>query len=406
MIETKVVLRTPVPLNLAAELERRIFFVSAHIASFELVKNGAVVDAVRLFSETMPDQAGLAAKLNSLVESDVTGQPELPSTVVWKSADHTVTGRDVYASLLTAGLVSECGQGQVALAEPLVSLMDGMDRSIRRIVVEGFGATEYRYPTLIPTAVLDSASYPASFPQFLMVATRLHEDLDVYRDFQSAYVKSGKVDKTFLDRCTDVDYCLPPTMCYHTFGQYRGRVLEPDRVHVVTSRGKSFRHESRYATTLERLWDFTIRETVFFGDRTGVLDAREKLMTSVFALMDEWQLEGFCTVASDPFFIGADPGAKAWSQRMLELKYELRLGMGPDKDVAVGSFNFHDDFFGKSFDIGLAGAGSVVSGCAGFGLERLVYALLCQHGPSFDDWPRSVRELCADVPGRRPSHPR
>ncbi|MDG4830677.1 hypothetical protein O7627_15390 [Solwaraspora sp. WMMD1047] len=405
MIETEVVLRTPVPRARVAELERRMFYVSAQIESFRLVVDDGTVRAVRLFSTAALDRQALAAKLDSLVENDLGSQPEQPTKVVWRSANLRTT-HEVYAPLLAAGVISEAGEGQIAVGEPLISLLAALDRRLRDLVVETFGATEYRYPTLIPTRVLDTAGYPGAFPQYLMLVTRLHEDLDVYRDFQRSYDASGRLDGEALRQCSNVDYCLPPTMCYHTFAQYRGRVLPADGVQVVTSRGKSFRYESRYATTLERLWDFTIRETVFFGGRGAVLDARERLMELVFALVDELGLDGHCEVASDPFFMGADRAARAWSQRQLELKYELRLRLGPERDVAVGSFNFHGDFFGRGFDITRPDGVPQVSGCAGFGLERLVYALLCQHGPDPENWPAALRdshraELAGDQAGVR-----
>jgi hypothetical protein len=394
MIETTVVLRTPVAEAQAAELERRILFVSPLISSFRLVLRDGAVHAVRLFSTTEPDRAALSAKLNSLVETDLVAQPELPVTVVWESTHSAAAHVDVYPSLLATGLVSECGEGQVAFAEPLISLLNGLDRRIRDIVVEEFDATEYRYPTLIRTDVLDVAGYPAAFPQFLMLVTRLHEDLDVYREFQKAHEAAGTVDPAVLNHCLNVDYALPPTMCFHTFAQYRGRMLPRAGLHVVTSSGKSFRHEGRYATTLERLWDFTIRETVFFGGRNEVLDAREHLMRTIFTLLEEWGLDGYCQAASDPFFVGVDPATRAWSQRLLGLKYELRLRLEPGRDLAVGSFNFHDDFFGRNFDIRRSEVGPVISGCAGFGLERLVYALLSRHGADPNGWPPAVRDIC------------
>jgi len=394
MIETTVVLRTPIAEAQVAEFERRILFVSPDISAFRLVRRDGTVHAVRLLSTTEPDRAALADKLNSLVETDLVPQPELPVKVVWESTRSVDTLVEVYPALLAAGLVSECGEGQLAFAEPLISLLAGLDRRIRGIVVEEFGATEYRYPTLIRTDVLDTAGYPAAFPQFLMLVTRLHEDLDVYREFQRTSEATGTRDPAVLRHCRNLDYCLPPTMCFHTFAQYRGRVLPGVGPHVVTSAGKSFRHEGRYATTLERLWDFTIRETVFFGGRNEVLDAREKLMGKIFALVEEWGLDGYCQAASDPFFVGVDPATKAWSQRLLGLKYELRLRLGSGRDLAVGSFNFHDDFFGRNFDITRTGAGPVISGCAGFGLERLVYALLCRHGADPAGWPAEIRDLC------------
>lgn len=395
LIETEISFGTPVPAAQAEELARRVLFVDPEIQSFQLVTGEGTVSGVKLYTAAPADSAGLAAKFRSLVESDLAPQPSQPAKVVWRSPHTAASARDVFAEMAAAGVVSVCGQGQVAVGEPLISLLEGLDRRIRTLLAETFGAVEYRYPTLLPAWVLDATGYAAAFPQFLMFVTRLHADLDEYRRFHDSYRAAGGLAPELLQHCGDVDYCLPPTMCFHTFGQYRGRRLDPGPLHTVTSRGKSFRHESGYARTLERLWDFTIREVVFLGERQQVLDAREQLMLLIYNLVDELGLDGRCEVANDPFFAGADPAEKAWSQRQLELKYELRLGWAPGQDLAVGSFNFHDDFFGRSFDISRGDAGPVSSACAGFGLERLGYAVVCQHGLDPRDWPAPVRELSA-----------
>jgi hypothetical protein len=96
-------------------------------------------------------------------------------------------------------------------------------------------------------------------------------------------------------------------------------------------------------------------------------------------------LTGRCEVANDAFFL-KDSADHAWSQRFLELKYELRLDVDAETTIAVGSFNFHERFFADSFRIG-SGADHVHTACVGFGLERLTYAFLCRHGLDPARWP-------------------
>jgi seryl-tRNA synthetase len=201
------------------------------------------------------------------------------------------------------------------------------------------------------------------------------------------------VARTLREDCRTFDYCLPPTMCFHTYHQLAERPL-PAPSMVVTSRGKSFRFESRYRRSMERLWDFTIREVVFLGSRESVLAGRRRLMELTFALVEALGLGGRCEVANDPFFVDGDSAGRAWSQRMLELKYELRLPFAPGRDLAAGSFNFHERFFGESFAIAAAAgeAAPVHTACAGFGLERFAYAFLCQHGLDPGGWPDDVRQ--------------
>ncbi|MGZ2361452.1 hypothetical protein LRE75_33040 [Streptomyces sp. 372A] len=389
-VRVPVGLTAPVPEALAPEIERRLLFVSPEITEYDLIVTDGEVHGVSLTVDTPVPNDVLTQKVNHMVDTDIRTQWVTPGKTVWVSPYRPGVEAGVFGRLLETGAVSAAGEGQVAIGEPLLSLFAYFDRSVREMLARDFTATEYRYPTLISTRALETSGYITSFPHHLMLVSRLHNDIDVYRAFQEKYADAG-VDSTVLGYCGNVDYCLPPTMCYHTFHQFQGRTLESGRLHVVTSRGKSFRFEAAYAATLERLWDFTIREVVFMGSREDVLDARGRFMRQVLDYVDGLGLSGSCEVGNDPFFSGADTGARIWSQRLMELKYELRLHIGADHSIAVASFNFHDDLFGKAFGIDQGVDGPVRSGCVGFGLERLVYAFLCQYGVDPERWPDAVR---------------
>jgi seryl-tRNA synthetase len=402
-VRTRIALRAPIPAALAEEVERRLLFVSPEITGFELAVDDRGVHEVTLFSREPVDHDVLTEKVNYVVDNDVRKQLATPAKAVWTSPERRATHDGIFDLLAETGAVTEVGEGQVALGEPLLSLFAYFDRAVLSLLAEDFTAREYRYPTLIRTTALETAGYFRNFPQHLMFVTRLRNDIDVYRDFGAAHTTTG-VDSSVLDLCGNVDYCLPPTMCYHTFQQYSGRTLAADALHVVTSQGKSFRFEAGYSTTLERLWDFTIREIVFLGSREDVLDARERFMRKVFGFVEALGLGGRCEVGNDPFFCGTDTSERIWSQRLMGLKYELRLDVAPDRTIAVGSFNFHDDLFGRAFGIEHGANGPIRSGCVGFGLERLVYAFLCQYGLDRQDWPEPVRravDLHPDLRGSR-----
>jgi hypothetical protein len=76
------------------------------------------------------------------------------------------------------------------------------------------------------------------------------------------------------------------------------------------------------------------------------------------------------------------------------LKFEVRadLPYAPGKTLAVGSFNYHQDFFGRSLHIQQESAENAFTACVGFGMERLVWAFLSQYGLDPRNWPRKVRE--------------
>lgn len=387
----RIPLDPPVPEALAGALSTRLFFVSEAIVDFTLLRAGGRVEAVELAVAGGVDPGELARKVRFVTTNDVLTQRELGSKVVW-TAPVRREPRDVFDELVRRGIVTEAGEGQVAVGEPVLSLMDHLDARIRALVTGQLGARDVRYPTLIPTAAMTRAGYPRSFPQLMMFVTRLHGDVDTYRRFVDRLAAGDDIERLLRADCRSFDYCLPPTMCFHTYHQLAGRPL-PAASLVVTSRGKSFRFESRYRRSMERLWDFTIREIVFLGRRDFVLAGRGRLMELAFALAEELGLGGRCEVANDPFFVDGDTAGRTWSQRLLELKYELRLPIGPEADIAVGSFNFHERFFGESFAIASPGGeGLVHTSCTGFGLERFAYAFLCQHGLDPSGWPDAVRD--------------
>ena len=384
----RIPLDPPVPTAHEREFASRVFFVSEAILDFSLVRAEEGIAEVEVEVEAGTDAVELARKLRFVVANDILGQRELGPKVAWRG---TTTGEahDVFDDMVRRGIAFEAGEGQIAVGEPFLSLMDYFDRRIAALAVEGFGARERRYPTLIPTAVMRRCGYFQSSPQLMMFVSRLHADVDTYRDFRAEVAEGLDLAAGLRAHCDNFDYCLPPTMCFHTYHELADRPLRTVP-QTVTARGQSFRFESRYRRSLERLWDFTIREIVFLGSRDHVVTSRRRLMEQTCELVDSLGLGGRVEVATDPFFAGSDTVERVWSQQLLELKYELRLPLDAGRDVAVGSFNFHEQFFGTSFGI-TADTEVAYTSCAGIGLERLSYALLCRYGLDPEGWPAEVR---------------
>ena len=65
------------------------------------------------------------------------------------------------------------------------------------------------------------------------------------------------------------------------------------------------------------------------------------------------------------------------------------------RDLAAASFNYHQGFFGERFAIRIP-EGAAHSACVGFGLERWVYATVCQFGPEPEGWPGPIRALLTE----------
>src|SRR5205807_9531888 len=107
--------------------------------------------------------------------------------------------------------------------------------------------------------------------------------------------------------------CLSPAVCYHVYHLNRGRTI-PGSGLAFGVCGKCFRYESSNMAGLRRLWDFTMREVVFLGDREGVLQHRERSIELMGQFLEDTRLAGEIRTASDPFFVAPDAVAKTYFQ--------------------------------------------------------------------------------------------
>lgn len=391
MEEFVVTFTEPLGPDSAEELTRLVYFVDESIEAFELLyAEHGLVTGIRLTAgrELEGQQERLGRRLNALVDGDFSRRAAPARRTLWRLAGAQQPA-DVFDELIASGAAVQSGEGQIAIGGPMLAALEVLDARIRDLV-SSYRAVQYRYPTLLPTSVIDRGGYFDSFPHFMMFVCRLRSNADEYERFGAARRAGAAVEDIALRFARDADHCLPPTMCFHTYHQFAGRRLTAGANTIVTSRGKAFRFESRYARGLERLWDFTIRETVFIGSRDFVRSSRQRMMDDVRALLESLGLTAFCAVANDPFFAQSGSGTKIAAQVLAETKYELRMPLDERRTVAVGSFNDAGDFFTDRFDIRYDDGSAAHTGCVGFGLERLAYAFLCQYGLDECAWPTAV----------------
>ena len=92
-------------------------------------------------------------------------------------------------------------------------------------------------------------------------------------------------------------------------------------------------------------------------------------------------------VATDPFHT-ADRGKLAL-QRLRALKYELRMPLA-GATIAVASFNYHEDHFGRAFGIALPDGFPAHTTCVAFGIERWELAVREQREAAAAEMVRSA----------------
>ena len=82
----------------------------------------------------------------------------------------------------------------------------------------------------------------------------------------------------------------------------------------------------------------------------------------------------------------------AISQIEQALKFELLVPVrSAEKPTACMSFNYHQDHFGKVWNLRNTGGAVAHTGCVAFGIDRLALALFATHGPDVSGWPAAVR---------------
>lgn len=283
------------------------------------------------------------------------------------------------------------GQGRFGLGPRLVELVNFFDRKLVHLT-ERFSAEAHQFPSLIGADVLERCKYLRSFPHALTLVTHLREDLEAIQNFSRTARWDGRALNCNYEDLGHIECLLAPAVCFHCYAWLQNSRQTASR--AFTALGKCFRYESGNLSGLERLWDFTMRELIFVGTQEYVLMQRQKAIDESVQLLDEWGLAYEIRSATDPFFIEEYASAGVF-QRAFALKFEVQATLPyKRKALAIGSFNFHQDYFGRSLAINDAENGPSHTGCVGFGLERVALAFLAQHGLNHNDWPLPVaREM-------------
>ncbi|MDQ6759066.1 MAG: hypothetical protein M3Z32_04255 [Acidobacteriota bacterium] len=364
------------------EILKQAVFLSKDISTIRFSDDGSGI----AFSAPVAEAPALAASLQSLANRIQRSLRSLQRKVLFRSSEMDTVN---FSENVDLSGIHFLGTGQVALQGVPLSLFRYLDR-----VFEEFGspwhAKPLMTPTLIPTNVLARCDYFRSFPQNVTFAAHLKEDVEVIGGFRGRHQTLDDIDDAALADMDRPEACLSPAVCYHVYHLYEGKTIAPSAVvHGIC--GKCFRFESQNISDLRRLWDFTMREVVFMGGRKEVLDARDQSIEMMTAFLREHRLAGEIRTASDPFFIAPDAASKTYFQLSSDSKFEVSLLLPGGERLAVGSHNYHSDFFGRAFHVDVEGAGPMHSVCVAFGLERWVHAFLQQHGTIPANWPDPVR---------------
>lgn len=103
--------------------------------------------------------------------------------------------------------------------------------------------------------------------------------------------------------------------------------------------------------------------------------------------------------STDPFFATVS-AIRKFFRKSLQAKFEVKLQVSPDNkngdkgtEIAAGSINLHDTFFGERFNIKTVNDEIATSACIGLDIERIMLACFAQHGVEPEKWPARLAEI-------------
>lgn len=380
-----------IPEHLVGEIQSKLAYVDECIREATVAMTGDRIELLLQQPVSSERADELSEKVQRVVRSMAKGAIQPKVQVLEDYLDRPVPYHaDPHNELLARRELSQEAEGIYSFG-PLLSRLMQFFESLFINLAGSFNAVPYRFPTLIPASYLERVGYFRAFPHSLTFTTHLREDLEIIDQFSlRAACDAGKLN-TPSESFAPVKALLSPAVCYHLYFALADQPL-PDGQVIATAVGNCFRYESINLASLERLWNFTMREVIFVGSKDFVLQnreiARQRMEQALASLGLAYRVES----ANDPFFIGEFRKQAAF-QSAFQLKFEIRARL-PYKSstLAVGSYNYHQDFFGRHLNITLPDGTPAHTGCVAFGLERMTYAFLAQYGLDTEDWPQPVRE--------------
>ncbi|HEY8038811.1 MAG TPA: amino acid--[acyl-carrier-protein] ligase [Polyangiaceae bacterium] len=291
---------------------------------------------------------------------------------------------DFYDGLVAHGLIIPVGVpgafGRGAVFEDVLQRFDALVSRVSR----DDGAERMLFPPIIDRQVFEKSEYLDSFPHLAGTVFSFAGSDAQHRELRGR-VHEGR---PWADLQTMTAVVLSPAACYPVYPGFRGTV--PDAGRMVDMQNWVFRHEPSPEPT--RMQAFRVREFVRAGTPDVVVAWRDTWLARGLALLRSLQLPARSEAASDPFF-GRTGKMLAASQREQQLKFEVVIPiLSEEAPTAVCSFNYHQEHFGKVFDIQTRDGKVAHTACLGFGMERVVMALFKTHGFVPAEWPSAVRD--------------
>lgn len=377
--------------ELARDIIKESVFVSDHLHSLAI--NNKQVD-IEISSDNESEVLLVERKVKRYINAMVTGHRAVPEHVLAESEQKNSSGieQDVFEKLSTLGWVSRIGDGHLSFSGPALNLFKYIDKCISTTYDEVFSPEDRHFPAMLPASVLAKSGYFDSHPNNVSFATHLKNDFDVIEEFRHKFGGRSDMDDLSIDSVATPHVCLNPAACLPSYFTLENTKMESNL--VMSWLGRVFRHESKNVEGLERLWEYNVRELVFIGDAEFVHENKQKSIETICDILGKLELDYRIVSSTDPFFATV-AAIRKFFQKSMQAKFEVKLKInvaveGGNSEVAAGSINLHDTFFGERFNIKSVSDEVATSACVGLGIERIMLACFAQHGVEPFRWPSKL----------------
>ncbi len=288
-------------------------------------------------------------------------------------------------ALLKSGLLFATGvaglYGRSAIFEDILSRFDDLVTQAGK----GDKAEVIRFPPVLNRKDFEASEFLNSFPQLAgSVFSFDGSEADHLKLMEC--IHEGQ-DWSQYQKMTEV--VLAPAACYPVYPLVARRGKVPTDGHLFDVFSYCFRHEP--SGDPARMQMFRMREFVRVGSPQSVVPWRNEWITRGKQLLEDVGLYPESDLANDPFF-GRVGRMLVANQRDQQLKFEMLIPIcSTEKPTAVMSFNYHQDHFGTLFGLQTESGDVAHTACVGWGMERIVLALLKTHGLDPEAWPSKVR---------------
>lgn len=233
-----------------------------------------------------------------------------------------------------------------------------MDACFLDMIPEGY--VELEIPEIISRENLELCGYFEKNPDYIQCVLPIRDgELDTV-------MQNKRVHKENLDE--EKMMFLSPAACLAIYPMLGGEKITKNM--CISIKSSVFRNEKYFQPGI-RHYRFTIREMVFVGEEDYVQAQLDSVCEKALEFARKITSSARIEEAVDCFYPSTLKLMLVKYQKAHKSKRELLIPVDQN-DVACASFNYHDTGFSKKF--GFDNSEKVVTGCVGFGFERLINA--------------------------------